>query len=210
MIFNCPIYPITDTRSSQALDDQVSEFLNAGASVIQLRAKFMKSCDLFDLARSLTAMAESTGAALLINDRVDIALAAGASGVHLGQEDLHPADARRMLGPKAIIGFSTHSLEQVKEAVQLPVDYIALGPIFKTMTKENPDPVVGTGLLREASELAGSIPIVGIGGIGPENIEQVAAGGAAAAAVIAALSSGQESLSDRFRILHEEWMLKNV
>ena len=104
-------------------------------------------------------------AQIIINDRVDIALALHADGVHLGQDDLWPDEARKILGPDAIIGFSTHSVEQASDALKLPVDYIAIGPIFGTSTKENPDPIVGPDGLHAVRKAIGEMPLVAIGGL---------------------------------------------
>ncbi|MDX6385767.1 MAG: thiamine-phosphate pyrophosphorylase [Blastocatellia bacterium] len=124
---------------------------------------------------------------MIINDCVDIALVLKADGVHLGQTDMPAEAARRLLGPQAIIGFSTHNLEQAKRAAALPVDYLAFGPIFPTSTKENPDPITGLDALREISALKGSIPLVAIGGISFETGIKVLESGADALALIAEL-----------------------
>jgi thiamine-phosphate pyrophosphorylase len=109
----------------------------------------------------------------LINDRIDIAMAVNADGVHLGQTDLSPLHARKLLGNKAIIGYSTHSLSQAIEAIKMPIDYIAIGPMFVTSTKENPDEVVGIKKLKEVREAIGDFPLVAIGGISLENAAEV-------------------------------------
>src|SRR5262249_57712333 len=113
--------------------------------------------------------ARSGGVKLIIDDRVDIAFALQAHGVHLGQDDMPVAPARRLLGKDAIIGFSTHNIEQVREALHLPIDYLAFGPIFLTTTKRDPDPVAGLNQLRQVRSLAGSLPVVAIGGLNPLN-----------------------------------------
>ena len=204
-MFDCPIYPITDARAEMSLQQQVASFVRAGATVVQLRAKHLNSRELYDAAMSLGEIVKDTRTTLLVNDRVDIALAADSHGVHLGQDDLHPSDAREILGPNAVIGFSTHNLEQIAEAARLPLDYIAFGPVFETSTKENPDPVVGTDLLVKAVAAAGSIPVVAIGGIGPENVSEIAPAGASAAAVIGSLFSAEGTIVERFHLLAECW-----
>jgi thiamine-phosphate pyrophosphorylase len=120
---------------------------------------------------------------VIVNDRVDVALLASASGVHLGQTDLPPADARRIFGADRIVGFSTHNFEQAIEADKLPVDYIAVGPIFATSTKQNPDPVVGLSILSEICRAVHK-PVVAIGGINLEHAKDVFEAGAASLAVI--------------------------
>ncbi|HEU4597475.1 MAG TPA: thiamine phosphate synthase, partial [Pyrinomonadaceae bacterium] len=140
------------------------------------------------------------GARLVVNDRVDIALAVGADGVHLGQDDLRPDAARALLGEEAIIGFSTHDLRQAAEAALMPVTYIAFGPIFATSSKENPERIVGLEGLRRAREAVGErVPLVAIGGITREQALSVLEAGADSVAVIGALVSGDEPSSITFR-----------
>ncbi len=127
---------------------------------------------------------------MIINDRVDIALALGAPGVHLGQDDLPPEAARKLLGDEAIIGYSTHNVAQAIAAANLPIDYIAIGPIFETGTKKNPDPVVGLDGLRAVRDAIGDRALVAIGGITVENAPSVIEAGANSVAVISALLSG--------------------
>src|SRR5262249_60018596 len=115
-------------------------------------------------------------AQVLVNDRVDVALLSGAAGVHLGQTDLSPASARQILGSDRIIGFSTHNPEQAREADALPVDYVGVGPVFWTSSKENPDPVLGLSSFAEICRMIRK-PVVGIGGITPHQARQVWGGG---------------------------------
>jgi thiamine-phosphate pyrophosphorylase len=144
-------------------------------------------------------MTRSAGVNLIINDRVDIALALRADGVHLGQEDM-PADAaRRILGDNAVIGFSTHNLEQVYEALRLPIDYLAFGPIFPTTSKQNPDPVAGLNQLRIVCEVARPLPVVAIGGITTTNAQDVLNAGADAVAVISALLANPRLIAENLR-----------
>src|SRR5262245_7232880 len=159
------IYPLTDTRlSGLSHAEQVAQMVAGGARFIQLREKHAAPDDFYCEAQKALQIGRRHGAKIIINDRVDIALALRADGVHLGQDDLPPSEARKLLGDNAIIGFSTHNLEQVHAALKLPVDYIAFGPIFATSSKENPDPVVGLDSLRVIRQAAGSFPIVAIGG----------------------------------------------
>ena len=147
-------------------------------------------------------------AILIINDRADICLAAQADGVHLGQDDLSPASARQMLSVEAskrsqplIVGFSTHNLDQLREADAMPVDYIALGPVFATASKANPDPVIGLEGVRKARAMT-SKPLVAIGGITRKNCGQVGDAGADAVAVIAdLLESPVKAVEEFMRIL---------
>jgi thiamine-phosphate pyrophosphorylase len=134
------------------------------------------------------------GAEIIVNDRVDVALIAGAGGVHLGQDDVPPVEARRILGLDRMIGFSTHNLEQAMQAEKLPVDYVAVGPIFLTATKEKPDPVVG---LENLSAICQAIrkPVIAIGGIKLENAEDVLKAGATSVAVISDVLSAPDVAS---------------
>lgn len=186
MRFDLPkLYPITDARlSGISHAEQVRRLSAGGAKFIQLREKHLAPREFYREAEEALRVARSQGVRLIINDRVDIALALRADGVHLGQDDLPPAAAREILGEQAIIGFSTHSVEQAREASRLPIDYLAIGPIFPTLSKANPDPVIGLEGLRRVREMTGEIPLVAIGGIRPENIFEVFEAGADCVAVI--------------------------
>lgn len=170
-----------------------------GATLIQLREKHNSPREFYREAEEALRVAHSLGVRLIINDRVDIALALSADGIHLGQDDLPPFAARELLGERAIIGFSTHNVEQAIAAAELPVDYIAIGPIFKTSSKENPDPVVGTDGLKRVKQVVGRIPLVAIGGIGREKIDEVFAAGADSIAVINLLLADPSRIEARTR-----------
>ena len=165
-------------------------FLAGGATFIQIRAKQMASGPFLRLAERLVAAAHSHDARIIVNDRVDVAKLSGAAGVHLGQEDVPVAVAREMLGPKAIVGYSTHLREQVDAALQLPVTYIAVGPVFGTRSKETGYDAVGLELVRDAARKAGALPVVAIGGITLETAAAVLDAGATSVAVISDLLSG--------------------
>ena len=139
------LYAITDTQLSNCTHAEiVARMLAGGAKLIQLRDKEASAKDMMDAARECLELTRAAGAKLIINDRVDVALVTDADGVHLGQDDLTVAEARAMLGPDKIIGVSTHSLAQVEAALATSANYLAIGPIFSTTTKLNPDPVVGS------------------------------------------------------------------
>ena len=158
--------------------------------------------DFYNEAKAALAVAKQRGVTLIINDRVDLALALQAGGVHLGQDDLPSDAARKLLGNDAIIGYSTHNVSQAIAAAALPIDYIAIGPIFETGTKANPDPVVGLDGLRAVRKAIGDIPLVAIGGITSVNAAAVIEAGADCVAVISALlCGGPDAISDRYRIL---------
>lgn len=185
------IYPITDARlSGLSHAEQVARLCEGGATLVQLREKHLSPREFCREAVEALRVARACGARLVVNDRADIALALGADGVHLGQDDLPPDAARRLLGDGAIVGFSTHDLAQAAEAALLPVTYIAFGPVFATSSKENPERVVGLEGLRRAREVIGErIPLVAIGGVTRENARAVLEAGADSVAVIGALVS---------------------
>jgi thiamine-phosphate pyrophosphorylase len=179
------LYPLTDRcLSGLTHAEQVSRLAKVGATIVQLREKNLSPVNFYREATEALRVARESEIKIIINDRVDIALALGADGVHLGQDDMPPQAARELLGPDAIIGLSTHNLEQALLATNLPIDYIAIGPIFSTKTKEFSEPVVGLVKLAEVRRVVGGIPLVGIGGINSENSEVVLNAGADAIAVI--------------------------
>ena len=199
MPFRIPrVYPLTDVViSGLSHAEQVKRLAAGGATIIQLREKTMAACDFYNEAKAAVEIARNTGIRLIINDRVDIALAVGADGVHLGQDDLPVESARALLGPSAIIGLSTHNLQQAEKARSLPVSYIALGPIFTTRTKSNPDPELGLSRLQQISKVMKSIPLVAIGGITPQNATDVIAAGADSVAQISFLLSDPAAITSR-------------
>jgi len=196
-----PIYPITDRRLSGLSHAELVRKFAAGATLVQLRDKDATPREFFEHVRAAVAAGRELGVKVIVNDRVDIALAAGADGVHLGQDDLAPAAAREILGADAIIGSSTHTIEQAKRAVELPVDYIAFGPVFATSTKSDAETVVGLRLLAEVRKAIGEFPLVAIGGINTENIADILQNGADSAAVISALYAGD--VTENFRRLSD-------
>jgi thiamine-phosphate pyrophosphorylase len=157
-----------------------------GAAIVQLRAKGVPDRRLHALAEETRDGARRGGALFVVNDRPDVALLVGADGVHLGQDDLPTEAARRVLGPDVIVGRSTHSLAQLRAAVEEPVDYVALGPVFATATKPDAEPVVGLDTLRAARALT-TLPIVAIGGIDAGRARETVSAGADGLAVIGAL-----------------------
>lgn len=182
------LYPLTD-RSLSGLShaEQVLQLSEGGALLVQLREKVLPPREFYLAAEAAMRVARERGVKIIINDRVDIALALAADGVHLGQGDLSAEAARRILGPGAIIGFSTHDPEQARLAAQMPVDYLAIGPIFATSTKLASHPSVGLNGLRVVRQAVGTIPLVAIGGITLENSQAVLDAGADAIAVVSDL-----------------------
>ena len=182
------IYPITDTRiSNLSHAEQTRRLIKGGAKLIQLRDKHASSLDFYKDAKEAVKAARRTNTKIIINDRVDMALALKASGVHLGQDDLPPKKARDILGDNAIIGFSTHNEEQAKASLKLPVNYIAVGPVFKTETKENTENVVGIEGIKKVREIIGNLPLVGIGGINLKNFHAVLGAGVDTVALISGM-----------------------
>jgi thiamine-phosphate pyrophosphorylase len=177
--------------------------LAAGPRLIQLRAKGLPTGELVDLARRIKALCDHHGAALIINDRADVARLVDAAGVHLGQTDLAPQAARRILGPAKVIGYSTHSLAQLEAAVAAgAADYLAFGPIFPTGSKDDPDPVQGLPALREVRR-ACPLALVAIGGITRATLAEVLAAGADAAAVIGAIAAAADPARATRELLEE-------
>lgn len=197
------VYPITDVEiSGISHAEQVVLLGDGGATLVQLREKKLPALDFYHNAKAALVVAAERGLRVIVNDRVDVALAVRAAGVHLGQDDIPPEAARNLLGDEAIIGYSTHNVAQAVAAAALPVDYLALGPIFDTGTKTNPDPVVGLEGLRAVRQAIGAMPLVAIGGITEANVAVVIEAGADSVAVIGALlSGGSDLISVRYRTL---------
>jgi len=194
------IYPITDRDlSGLSHATQVARLIEGGASLIQLRDKSTEPKKLLQQAEDALTVARKNNVPLIINDRIDVAVALGADGVHLGQSDLPAEVARRLLKPGAIIGVSTHDLNQLELAAKLPVDYIAFGPIFETETKRDHERVVGLDGLKAARAIAVDLPLVAIGGITRNNVQAVLAAGADSVALIAALVSNPAQIAGKMR-----------
>jgi thiamine-phosphate pyrophosphorylase len=154
--------------------------------LLQIRAKLTPGAPFLDAAARIVELAHASGAAVVVNDRPDIARLAGADGVHVGQDDLSPHAVRRVTGDGALVGLSTHTIDQLTSALREPVDYVAIGPVFGTSTKTTGYDTVGLDMIRRAAEPAGTarLPLVAIGGITLERAPSVIAAGAASAAVI--------------------------
>jgi thiamine-phosphate pyrophosphorylase len=165
------------------VQDCAQGFANAGVRLLQYRNKEASARKLLSTTRELAALLVPRGVSFIVNDRPDVAVLAGASGVHVGQDDLEPEQARGLVGKDKLVGVSTHSVEQFHAAAATSADYIAIGPIFPTSSKVNPDPVVGTELIRRVRGLTAK-PIVAIGGITVENAASVIDAGADCLAVI--------------------------
>lgn len=206
------IYPITDaglTKISHA--EQVEKLIEGGAEFIQLREKNASPIEFFESAKAALEIAREHNVKIIINDRVDIALTLKADGVHLGQDDLPPEKAREILGKRAIIGYSTHNLKQAFEVIKKPINYIAIGPVFATKTKENPDEVVGINGLKQIRKKIGEFPLVAIGGINYENYLEVLEAGADSVAIISGILSDSENITQTFeKYNRKQSLLKNL
>ena len=181
-------YPIVDAGRLHGRDPAfvVDSLARAGARLIQLRVKGLSDRRWLAMAGAALAAAHASGAHLVVNDRADIARIAGADGLHVGQDDLAGTDARAVVGPGVLLGVSTHNLDQLAAAATEAVDYLAIGPVFPTRTKDNPDPVVGLEMVRRA-RAATTRPLVAIGGITRANARSVVEAGADGVAVISDL-----------------------
>jgi thiamine-phosphate pyrophosphorylase len=190
------LYPVLDVDAAAAVGwrplDLADAFLAGGATLIQLRAKRLAGGALLDLAAAVAEKTSAASALLIVNDRADVARLAGASGVHVGQTDLPPAAARATVGAGAIVGVSTHGLDQIHRALLEPVSYLAIGPVFATTTKATGDEALGLEGVRAAAERTrrAGIPLVAIGGITLDRARPVIEAGAASVAVISDLLTG--------------------
>jgi thiamine-phosphate pyrophosphorylase len=187
------LYAIVDLPSARPAAALAEALLDGGARILQLRMKQAPAAEMLAAAAPLRALCKSRGATFIVNDRLDVALAAEADGAHLGQDDLPLAAARPLVPPGFILGISTHNEAQARAAVEGGADYIGFGPCFATQTKLNPDPVVGLDQLARVCQLG--TPVVAIGGITLETAAAVARAGAAAAAVIRAVNAAADVAS---------------
>jgi thiamine-phosphate pyrophosphorylase len=197
------LYLVAPARlRASSLAELTPELAGAGVDVIQLREKDLEAGPLLRAAEPVAQACADAGVPFIVNDRPDVALVLGATGVHLGQDDLPPAAARRIVGPEVIIGLSTHSSADL-QAIPPEVDYIAVGPVFETPTKPG-RPAVGVELLRHAAAVT-SLPWFAIGGIDASNINEVLDAGARRVVVVRAITQADdpvaaaEQLSERLR-----------
>jgi thiamine-phosphate pyrophosphorylase len=200
------VYPILDSDLLAARGIGVvtaaAAFLDGGAGILQLRHKGHWSREIFSAGAEMARLCREGGSGFIVNDRADFALLLGA-GLHVGQDDLPPRDVRRLMGPDAVIGFSSHNVSQLCLAGGEPVDYVAIGPVFGTSSKHNPDPAVGVEEIKRCRALLDK-PLVAIGGITLENAREVIAAGADSVAVIAGLMP-VEATARSLRQRMEEW-----
>ncbi len=182
------LYALTDARLSlgRPLADVAQALLDAGVRILQYREKKLKAGQMLEECRLLRRLTREAGACFIVNDHIDIAMLVEADGVHIGQEDLPLSEVRRLVGPKMIIGLSTHTPEQARAAVAAGADYIGVGPIFATQTKEDVVAPVGFGYLDWVAANI-SLPFVAIGGIKAQNIGEVVRHGAQCCALVSEL-----------------------
>ena len=182
------LYLVTDrTRTAgRPLLDVVEAALRGGVDAVQLREKDLSGAELHDLAQHLRRRCRRYGARLLINDRIDVALAVDADGIHLPAASFAPEDARRLVGPQRLVGVSTHSFDAARRAAAGGADFVVLGPVFDTPSKRSFGPPLGLNALGTVAR-AVSCPIVAIGGITPERVAPVLRQGAHGVAVVAAI-----------------------
>jgi thiamine-phosphate pyrophosphorylase len=188
------LYFVADAEfaAGRELVPTIEKAVAGGVTVVQLRGKALPFRDFLDLSLRTAAALRRSGVPLLVNDRVDIALACGAAGVHLGQEDMPLARARKILGPGKIVGLSVNTLEEALEAETMGADYVGLGPAYATSTKLTELPILGPeGIGTIKTKLR--IPVVAIGGIGPANAEEIVAAGADGIAVVSAILGADDA-----------------
>lgn len=171
------------TRPMLSPVDFAEVCVECGIRMLQLREKDLSDREQLALAQRLVAITRHSVTRLLIDDRIDLAILSGADGVHLGQTDLPPEAARRLLPPEMLLGLSTHSLTQARDALAQKPDYIGFGPLFPTPTKKIPDPAVGLDRLREVLSFT-NVPVVGIGGVFPENLPDILSTGVQTVAMV--------------------------
>ena len=196
-----PLYAILDPEQTKGRSPEsvLRELLEGGVTLLQLRVKTMAPREFFELARRVRSETRAHGCKLIVNDRVDIALACDADGVHLGQEDLSLGVGRKLMGSK-MVGISTHDLQQAQEAERNGADYIGFGPMFGTMTKATGYSARGVKMLRQI-RAAVKLPIVAIGGINEQNVHEVWQAGADSAAIISDILGADDITAKTKRIL---------
>ncbi len=200
------VYPILDTdslaRAGIAMETAAAAFLEGGAGILQIRHKGHWTRDFFTTTQLVARLCRENGTPLIVDDRADFAMLLDC-GLHVGQDDLSPRDARKLIGSETTLGYSSHNMAQLVAAGGEPVDYVAIGPIFATASKQNPDPVVGAEEIRRCRNLIEK-PLVAIGGITLVNAPEVWAAGADSVAIIGALLPGAPT-PRTLRQRMEEW-----
>lgn len=189
------------TNPVKSYEDIAKICVDNRIKMLQLRQKHLSDKEILKITEKILKITKTSHTKLIIDDRVDLVLASDCDGVHIGQDDM-PFELARKILPKKIIGLSTHSISQAKNAIDKKPDYIGFGPIYKTPTKEKPDPVVGTKLLSKVIEFS-SIPVVAIGGIDKSNIDNVIGVGTSSVSLVRYLM-GFEDLENRIRFIQKK------
>ncbi len=207
------LYLVTDTGlcRGRELIDVTLQAVQGGVTIVQLREKNISTRDFVDLARAMKSALNDFQVPLIINDRVDVMAATMADGIHVGQKDMHPYDVRQLLGNKCIVGLTVNNFSQLDESSDFDIDYIGLGPIFPTTTKENPAPVLGVGAIARA-RFSTTKSIVAIGGITENNAEEVYRAGVDGIAVVSAICSAEnpQQAARKFRELQLKPLIENT
>lgn len=188
------VYLVTDPVLNGGRDEEtvIREAVRlGGVDLLQFRSKRLSKREYFQQATHLASVCRELGVPLLLNDHVDIAALVDCDGIHVGQSDLHPREVRRLLGPDKTIGLSTHTVEQAIEAQRSGADYINIGPVFATATKDTPVVPVGLGMVRDVTS-ASDLPVTTMGGIKHDNAASVVASGAERVAVVTAITQAQD------------------
>lgn len=210
-----PLYLIADPacykeeygKDPEAFFEGIREAVAGGLRLVQYRDKFRSRGEMFEIAKQLREITRKEGAALIINDQIDLAMAIKADGVHLGQNDFPVSMARQLLGETALIGLSTHHLKEVREAASQAVDYIGFGPIFPTPTKQTHDPALGiAGLAKIRGKIP--LPIYAIGGIRFSHLQDLVAAGASGVAVASALQGADRKTLEQWQSTLERTLEK--
>lgn len=197
------IYAITDSRLSlgRSIEEVVKELILADVKIIQYREKYKKAGEMLEECRIIRQLTQEAEVFFIVNDHIDIALLVGADGVHVGQEDLPVPEVRKLVGKDVVIGLSTHSPQEAQEALKLGADYIGVGPIYATETKEDVCEPVGLSYLKYVSENI-DLPYVAIGGIKRHNIAEVVKNGGYSSSLISELV-GAENIVERVKELRQ-------
>jgi thiamine-phosphate pyrophosphorylase len=204
MDFDLSVYLVTDRPlcGGRDLMDVIRAGVAGGVTMVQLREKEAGTREFVELARAVKKMLAEHGVPLLINDRVDVALASGADGVHVGQSDMEAGDVRALVGPGAIVGLSTDTLDEIMQAQVLPVDYLGVGPIFETQTKTDTKPAWGIERFAKACEVS-KLPLVAIGSVKREHAADLMRAGAAGIAVVSAICAAESPEAAAMELMDE-------
>ncbi len=207
------LYLVTDTGlcRGRELIDVTLQAVQGGVTIVQLREKNIATRDFVELARAMKSALNDFQVPLIINDRVDVMAAVVADGIHVGQKDMHPHDVRQLLGNKCIVGLTVNNFSQLDESCNFDIDYIGLGPIYPTTTKENPAPTLGVEAIARA-RFSTTKSIVAIGGINENNAEEVYRAGVDGIAVVSAICSAEkpEQAAKKFRELQLKPLLEKT